>query len=106
MDKPFKQFERVAAKLIEGERYPANQGGDVDVEGEQWAGQCKLVKTMPLAELVRQVVRIETAAGKKGKSGVLFVKLRAGKGNVTPMLVIQSEESWRALKCTCARSSS
>ena len=31
MDKPWKQFERRAAKLIKGERMPANSGGKVDV---------------------------------------------------------------------------
>lgn len=93
-DKPFKQFERVCAQLIGGDRFPANQGGDVDVESDTLSGQCKLVKNMPLAELSRQVVQIEAAAKKKGKRGVLFIKHRNGRGNPTPLLVIMTEENW------------
>lgn len=105
-DKPFKQLERACAALISGARYPANQGGDIDVESETFAGQCKLLQNMPLAELSRQVVQIETAAKGKGKTGVLFVKHRAGRGVETPLLVVMSEKSWRALKCSCTPSSS
>lgn len=109
-DKAWKQRERAVAKLIGGERVPADLKGAmpglVDVESDRFIGQVKEVAALPLAELTRLVVGIEAEATKVGKAGVVFVKLRAGRGVTTPLLVVQSEASWRALKCSCTRSSS
>ena len=95
-DKPFKQFERTCAALINGVRFPANQGGKVDVKSDRILGQCKLVQALSLAEMTRLVVEIEAEAEKVGKRGMLFVKLRSGKGRPTPLLVVMSGAKWRA----------
>ena len=73
---------------------PANSGHKVDVKSEAFLGQCKEVAHMSLAEITRLVVEIEAEAEKVGKRGVLFVKLRLGKGNPSPLLVIMSEKNW------------
>ena len=47
----WKRREREAAKIIGGRRYPANQGGDVDVESSGYVCQVKERQTLPLAAL-------------------------------------------------------
>lgn len=78
-------------------------GGKVDVGPDKdhpecpFLGQCKEVQHLSLAELTRLVVEVEAKAEKEGRAGVVLVKLRAGKGRATPLLVVQTEKSWRAL---------
>ena len=40
-NKPWKQEERQVARLVRGRRYPANQGGRVDVESPSIVAQVK-----------------------------------------------------------------
>ena len=77
---------------------PANSGGKVDVRSLNILGQCKEVAALSLAEITRLVLEIEAEADRVGKAGVLFVKLRSGKGHATPLLVVQTERSWRSLQ--------
>jgi hypothetical protein len=77
---------------------PANSGHKVDVKGETFLGQCKETKTLSLAQMTDLVMEIEAEAEKVGKRGVLFVKLRSGKGSATPLLCVMSEKNW-AHKC-------
>ncbi len=50
-DRPWKQEERHAAQLVQGARYPANQGGRVDVESPSTVVQVKHVQRLSLAQL-------------------------------------------------------
>ena len=50
-NKPWKQEERHAAQLVQGARYPANQGGRVDVESPSTVAQVKQVQRLSLAQL-------------------------------------------------------
>src|SRR5262245_48586934 len=94
----WKDFERRVAAIIGGRRYPANMGGKVDVENEVLVGQCKEVKTMPLAELSRLVVMIEDEGKKRGKYGAVFIKSHEGRGFPTPALaVLRLETLWEML---------
>jgi hypothetical protein len=93
-DKPFKKLERECARLLDGFRYPANTGGPIDVENQDVVAQCKLVQELSLAELTRLVVAIETVAKTRGKRGVVFVKLRAGRGHETPLLAVVDASRW------------
>ena len=100
-DKPWKAFERYCAALIGGKRFPANTGERFDVmnaktlEEATLLGQCKHVATMPLAELTRLVVEVERNSG--DKLGVVFVKLRAGKGVETPALAVMTAETFAGI---------
>jgi hypothetical protein len=96
-DKPFKQFERQAAALFGGMRFPANSGHRLDFETPTALGQCKLVKTLSLAALSALADEVAREALPKYKAGVVVVKLRKGKGRPTPMLVVCTADVWRAL---------
>ena len=103
-DKPWKAFERECAALINGHRKPANSGHKIDVESENVrtedavfgvVGQCKEVQDLSLAQLTRLVVEVDAEAGRVNKRGLVFVKLRSGRGHPTPTLVVQSAASWK-----------
>ena len=96
-DRPWKAFERACALLIGGKRKPANSGHKIDVESDQYAGQCKEVQELSLAQLTRLVAEIDAEASRMsfGKRGLVFVKLRSGRGHPTPTLVVQSAASWK-----------
>ncbi len=96
-DKPFKQFERDAAKLFGGLRFPANSGHRLDFETSSALGQCKLVKTLSLASLSALAEEVAREALPKQKAGVVCVKLRKGRGRPTPMLVVCTADVWQAL---------
>src|SRR5262245_22285721 len=96
-DKPWKQHERNAGKLIGGARYWANAGERIDCESEGVVAQCKHVQRMSLAELEALAVECERLGAQRQKTGVVIVKRRAGHGNHTPMLVVLTEHAWREL---------
>ena len=97
MSDNWKQFERDAARLLGGRRYPANSGGRVDVESDRYVAQVKLVKTCSLASLEALAVEMEQIGAEKGKVGLVVVKRRAGRGTPTPPLVVMTEDAFRAL---------
>lgn len=98
-DKAWKQFERDSADLIGGKRKWANSGERLDVESEFFIGQCKLVQRLSLAELT--ALAVEMRAAIPDKFGVVFTKLRAGKGKRTPILVTMEAEEFRLLIAGC-----
>jgi len=76
----WKQFERDAAAFIGGERYPANQGGPIDVESEMTIGQCKKKRCFSHAELAREVKAIQDLGFEKNKLGVVLHQTPRQKG--------------------------
>lgn len=94
MSSQWKQMERNVAKLVGGKRYPANQGGRVDVESEDYVVQCKERKTLSLEALTQLVEEIESIAAAKDKQGIVAVKVRRGTGRPSPILFIQSGTQW------------
>lgn len=96
-DRPWKAEERAVAELFGGSRYPANQGGLVDIETAGYVIQVKHRKTVSLAELETLAREMERIGAQKSKIGVVVVKRRAGKGTPTPRLVILTEAAWRTL---------
>jgi len=97
VDKPWKQEERNAARLLGGKRYPANSGGRVDVESPTLVVQVKHVQRLSLAQLEALAVEIEQIGAEKGKTGILVIKRRAGRGHPTKALVILTEAAFLAL---------
>ncbi len=93
-DKPWKAFERDCAALIGGKRFWANAGERLDVESDEFRGQCKLVQRLSLAELTALA---EEVAQDQEKFGVVFTKLRAGKGRQTPILVTMTAQTFSEL---------
>ncbi len=96
-DKHWKQFERDVARILGGERYPANSGGRIDVASDTYVAQVKHRKTMSVPELERWAVEMERLGAEKGKVGLVVVKRRAGRGHPTKALVILTEDAFRAL---------
>ncbi len=97
MDKPWKATERDVARLLGGERYPANSGDRIDVESSEYVAQVKHRKTMSVPELERWAVEMERLGAEKSKVGLVVVKRRAGRGRPTKALVILTEDAFRAL---------
>ena len=96
-DKPFKAFERDVAELIGGRRYPANSGRAIDCEGPRFIAQCKLVKRLSLEDLT-QLAETAAAQGQAtGKIGLVAVKVRRGKGQPSPGLVVLTFETFRTM---------
>jgi hypothetical protein len=87
MDKPWKQAERDAAKLIGGRRFWANAGESIDCESDAFVAQVKNVKSLSLKQLTDLCISIEQYGSGIGKNGLVITKLRAGRGNKTPMIV-------------------
>ncbi len=85
------------ARMFGGHRYPANSGGRVDVESDQYVAQVKLVKTLSLAQLEELCVEMAALGQERGKMGLVTVKRRAGKGIHTERLVVMTEGVWVAL---------
>lgn len=84
--------------MIGGARYPANQGGAVDVESADVVAQVKHRRVCSLAELERLAVELATLGRSRGKLGVVVVKRRAGAGRPTPRLVVCVESVWREVR--------
>lgn len=92
----WKQLERDVGLLVGGKRYPANQGGRVDVTSPQYLVQCKERKALSLEVMTQLVEEIEQLAKKQDKRGLLAVKVRRGRGKQSPILFIQSATQWKA----------
>ena len=90
----WKAEERAVARLIGGQRYPANTGGLVDCESPWVVTQCKHVQRMSLAELERLAIEGEREGARRGKVGLVVVKRRAGRGFHTPRLFIMTAGTW------------
>ena len=91
----WKQMERDVGELVDGKRYPANQGGRVDVSGPFHVVQCKERKSLSLEQLTQLVEEIEAIGLKEGKVGLVAVKVRRGRGKQSPILIVQSATQWR-----------
>lgn len=94
-DKQWKKLERKVGELVGGKRYPANQGGLVDVESDLYVVQVKERKSLSLAEINRLVEEIQAIGAQRGKRGLLAVKYRKGTGHPTSILIIQTAQQWR-----------
>lgn len=93
----WKRAERDAASILHGARYPANQGGAVDVESSRFVAEVKNVKRFSALQIERECLAIERAANLKNKVGVLMVKRSAGKGKDTPWLICMTAAMFREL---------
>jgi len=96
----WKKFEAIVAGWIGGKRYPANSGYSIDAEGPLFVAQCKEVKTMSLAEITRLVEVAHVQGEKRGKLGMVGVKLRAGQGRPTTALAVLPGQTLAALLST------
>ncbi len=90
----WKALERTVGKLIDGRRYPANQGDRVDCESERYVVQVKERKALSLEELTKLVEEMEAIGVTKGKLGLVAVKVRRGRGKPSPLLIVQSAKQW------------
>jgi hypothetical protein len=91
-DRPWKQAERRAAKLIGGRRYPANTGRAVDCESDSYCIQVKERQRASLTELAAWALEIERVSVQRTppKIGLVLVKRRGGRGVPTPTLVVMT----------------
>lgn len=96
-DRSWKKHERRAASLIGGRRYPANQGGPVDVESPAYVGQCKEVKVLAFPALERLALEAERQGLQRNKVGLCIIKRRAGSGVRTPTLVVMTASAFREM---------
>lgn len=94
-DKHWKAEERRVGEMLGGARYPANQGGRVDVESLRIVAQVKHRRVCSLAELERLALEMAALGRARGKLGIVVVKRRAGAGRPTPRLVVCVEDVWR-----------
>lgn len=94
----WKQRERDIAKILNTVRFPANQGGKVDVESDLYVVQVKERKSLSLEALTQLVEEMEAIGKEKGKQGLVAVKVRRGKGKYSPMLIVQSVNEWLETK--------
>lgn len=95
----WKHLERDAAALVGGQRYPANQGGRVDVESDGYVVQTKERGTLSLRELETLALELERIGFQRPspKLGIVIVKRSAGRGAKTPRLVVMTEAVFRAM---------
>ena len=88
------------ARLLGGSRYPANSGGRADVEGPGIVAQVKHVQRLSLAQLEAFALEMAELGRQQGKSGLVVVKRRSGRGQPTPRLVVMTETVWKRLVVT------
>ena len=93
----WKQAERDAASLLHGQRFPANQGGPVDVETDRCVVEVKNVRRLSLLEIERESLAIERVGAVKRKVGVVMVHRSAGRGHKTPWIVCMTASMFREL---------
>jgi len=85
----WKKFESDAAAFIGGKRYPANQGGPIDVESEFTIGQCKKKNNLSHSELAREVKKIQDLGFTMNKLGVVLHQTPRQKGTPPiPMITL------------------
>ena len=90
----WKALERTVGKLIDGKRYPANQGDRVDCESGRYVVQVKERKALSLEELTKLVEEMEDIGLARGKLGLVAIKVRRGRGRPSPLLIVQSAKQW------------
>lgn len=93
----WKKMELEAASILHGSRYPANTGGQVDVESATIVAQVKNVKVFSLPRIEREAEAIGRVGNAKNKTGILMVKRSAGKGTATPWLIVMTASTFREL---------
>ena len=93
----WKRMEREAASLLHGARYPANTGGQVDVESARVVAQVKNVRVFSLTRMELEAEAIARLGAAKNKTGILMVKRSAGKGKTTPWLIVMTAGMFRDL---------
>jgi len=101
----WKQFERDAATFLGGQRYPANQGGPIDIEGPMAIGQCKKKTTMSHCALAKEVAAIDQLANPKGKLGAVLHAVPRQKGVPPVKMITMSWEmfdQWFSLQTSTA----
>ena len=95
-----KWFERIVAQLLGAPRYWANSGESVDNESEHFVVQSKCVAQMSLSRLTALAAVAAEDGRKRGKVGIVAIKLRAGHGNRTGTLLVLHEDALRPLQET------
>lgn len=93
----WKAAERDAASILHGRRFPASQGGPVDVESDLYVAEVKNVKRFSLVQLERECREIERVGVQKHKAGLVLVKRSAGKGKETEWLVCMTAGVFREM---------
>lgn len=93
----WKRAERDAASILHGRRFPANQGGPMDVESTLYVAEVKNVKRFSLLQLERECREIERVGNLKNKIGLVLVKRSAGKGRETEWLVCMTAGMFREM---------
>jgi hypothetical protein len=96
-DKPWKQFERDAARAFGAVRHPANSGHRLDFESDIALGQCKLVRVMSLEALTQLAEEVARLALPKQKLGVVVCKVRRGAGRKSSALVVMTLDMYEAI---------
>jgi len=97
MSQAWKREETQAAALFNAKRFWANAGHRIDFEGPRFVGQSKYVARMSLSELTDLAQEVEEIGREKAKAGVVTVKLKRGRGKLTPRLVVVTESVWKEL---------
>ena len=103
-NRPWKAEERQVARLLGGERYPANSGRRVDVESDRFISQVKHRRTCSLAQLEALAVELDQLGRTQSKLGLVCVKRRAGRGFKTPRLIVMTETVWMSLQAMTVQS--
>lgn len=80
--------------MVGGKRYPANQGGLVDVESDRFIIQCKERRSLSLEELTQLAEQMQEVGSEKGKIGLVAAKVRRGSGRKSPALIVLTEDQW------------
>ena len=93
----WKQFEREVGLLIDGRRFWANSGEQIDVEGASIVAQAKLVQRMSLEALTQLAETVEEQGRQRRKSGIVAIKCRRGRGRPSPTLIVMTAQTWRVL---------
>jgi len=76
----------------------------MDFVGDRFVGQVKNVRRMSLAAIEALAEEAADAGFQARKLGVVVLKRSAGPGVKTPLLFVMTEDVWRALVGTEARS--
>ena len=93
----WKHVERDAAALFGARRFATNSGHRVDFAGGGFVGQVKNVARLSLAQLEAFAVEAADHGQAHGSAGVRDQAERR-PGQPTPLLVILTEDAWRALQ--------
>ena len=88
--KAWKKFEADSAAIFGGKRHWANSGEREDFETPWAVGQCKLIRALSLNALTDLAEEMEAAGQRKGKLGVVCVKVRRGMGYPSAPLVVMT----------------